>query len=203
MAYKLPAAFLARELIIKKSRFIAWVAPVTSREEALSWVDKARQTYSDAGHHCWAYVIGDPEAASTAAMNDDGEPSGTAGKPILNVLQHKAIGDVVVIVSRYFGGVKLGAGGLVRAYAGAAEQVLRDSELVQRQPVATCMVITDFAQEQQFRHFVTVHEGEVDAVDYSDEVTMQLQVPEAATEALEEQALRVGARFKLLARGLD
>jgi uncharacterized YigZ family protein len=203
MAYKLPAAFLARELIIKKSRFIAWVAPVTSREEALSWVDKARQTYPDAGHHCWAYVIGDPEAASTAAMNDDGEPSGTAGKPILSVLQHKVIGDVVVIVSRYFGGVKLGAGGLVRAYAGAAEQVLRDSELVQRQPVATCMVITDFAQEQQFRHFVTVHEGEVDAVDYSDEVTMQLQVPEAATEALEEQALRVGARFKLLARGLD
>lgn len=203
MGYKLPAAFLARELVIKKSRFIAWAAPVKSRDEALQLINEARRSYPDARHHCWAYVIGDPQAASTAAMNDDGEPSGTAGKPILNVLQHKAIGDVAVVVIRYFGGVKLGAGGLVRAYAGATEQVLRDIDLIQRQPIASCQVVTDFAHEQQFRHFVTSHEGVLEAVDYSDKVAMQIQVPEAAAAALEAQALSVGARFKLLARGLD
>lgn len=203
MGYKLPAAFLARELVVKKSRFIAWAAPVKSRDEALRLINEARQSYPDARHHCWAYVIGDPGAASTAAMNDDGEPSGTAGRPILNVLQHKAIGDVAVVVIRYFGGVKLGAGGLVRAYAGATEQVLREIDLVQRRPVATCQVITDFAGEQQFRHFVNSHEGVVEAIDYSSDVTMRVQVPEAVTEVLESQALSVGARFKLLASGLD
>lgn len=203
MTYKLPAAFLARELVIKKSRFIAWAAPAKSRDEALEVLSEARRVYPDAGHHCWAYVIGDPKSASCAAMNDDGEPSGTAGKPILNVLQHKAIGDVVVVVIRYFGGVKLGAGGLVRAYSGAAEQVLRDTQLVQRKPVAICQVVTDFAHEQQFRHFVNCHEGLIEAVDYSDGVKIQVQVPQIAAEDLKAQSLSVGARFKLLARGLN
>ncbi|MGX5914540.1 IMPACT family protein [Aliidiomarina sp. Khilg15.8] len=203
MGYELPAGFLARELVVKKSRFIAWAAPVNSREDALAWVEQARQVYPDAGHHCWAYVIGDPGAASSAAMNDDGEPSGTAGKPILNVLQHKAIGDVVVVVIRYFGGIKLGAGGLVRAYSGATEQVLRDLKLVQRQAVATCRVVTDFAHEQHFRHFADTHAGLVETVDYDEQVIMQLQVPEAEADNLEAQSLSVGATFKLLARGLD
>lgn len=203
MGYELPAGFLQRELLIKKSRFIAWAAPARSREEALNLVEEARQAYPDAGHHCWAYLIGDPAAASSAAMNDDGEPSGTAGKPILNVLQHKAIGDVVVVVSRYFGGVKLGAGGLVRAYAGATEQVLRDLARVQRQPVATCRITTDFAHEQHFRHFTATHAGLVEDVSYTDHVVMLLQVPEGEAENLQAQSLSVGAHFKLLARGLD
>lgn len=122
--YPIPAGFLERETEIKKSRFIARVAPVSSRDEVKAWLEQARNDHPDARHICWAYQIGRPGAAAEAAMNDDGEPSGTAGKPILSVIQHKDLGDVLVMVIRYFGGIKLGAGGLVRAYAGATEAVL-------------------------------------------------------------------------------
>src|SRR5690606_32119147 len=106
--------------------------------------------------------IGRPGSAAEAAMNDDGEPSGTAGKPILNVIQHKDMGDVLVIVIRYFGGIKLGAGGLVRAYAGAAESVLSEVERVVQQARVQARVGLDFADEQPLRHWCEGHEGIID-----------------------------------------
>lgn len=109
--YPVPAGYLERETDIKKSRFIARVAPVVSRDEVKEWLEKAHQDHPDARHICWAYQIGRPGSAAEAGMNDDGEPSGTAGKPILSVIQHKDMGDVLVMVIRYFGGIKLGAGG--------------------------------------------------------------------------------------------
>src|SRR5690625_1242748 len=97
------------------------------------------------------------QAQGQGAMNDDGEPSGTAGKPIFNVIQHKGVGDVMVVVTRYFGGVKLGAGGLVRAYAGAAEAVLSAMEIVERVPESRFTLSLDFAQEQPLRHWCEQH----------------------------------------------
>lgn len=108
MPYTTPKSFHQHKLDIKKSRFIAWAEKVTNRQEAMAFLERSKQTYPDAGHHCWAYQLGHPQSPISAAMSDDGEPSGTAGKPILNVLQHKNIGDVMVIVIRYFGGIKLG-----------------------------------------------------------------------------------------------
>ena len=108
----------------QKSRFISRAGCVTSKDEAKLFVHQCRLDYEDAGHYCWAYLLGNPDRASSAAMSDDGEPSGTAGKPILNVLQHKNVGDIMVVVVRYFGGVKLGAGGLVRAYSSSAQLVM-------------------------------------------------------------------------------
>ncbi|WP_165855598.1 YigZ family protein [Marinobacter sp. JSM 1782161] len=175
--YPIPAESIEREIEIKKSRFIARVAPVSSREEAMAFLEQARRDYPDARHHCWAYQIGRPEAASQAAMNDDGEPSGTAGKPILNVIQHKDMGDIMVVVIRYFGGIKLGAGGLVRAYAGATEAVLSDVPRRVQRPTERIEAQLDFALEQPVRHWCEQHEAQVADVNYGEGVTMRVEVP--------------------------
>lgn len=175
--YPVPAGFLERETEVKKSRFIARVAPVGSRDEVRRWLDQAHKDHPDARHICWAYQIGRPGSAAEAAMNDDGEPSGTAGKPILNVIQHKDMGDVLVMVIRYFGGIKLGAGGLVRAYAGAAESVLSGVERVIQQALDEVTVTMSFADEQPLRHWCGTHGATVESVEYTTSVTARVLVP--------------------------
>lgn len=183
--YSVPAREVERELEVKKSRFIARAARVKSREEALAFLERARRDYPDARHHCWAYLLGAPEAARNAAMNDDGEPSGTAGKPILNVIQHKAIGDVMVVVIRYFGGIKLGAGGLVRAYAGAAEAALSTMPVERLEPMLRAQLQTDFGQEQSVRHWAVMNGAEVEHAHYGENVTLSLCLPAACLEQLQ------------------
>lgn len=180
--YPVPAAYLERETEVKKSRFIARVAPVASRDEVKSWLEQAHKDHPDARHICSAYQIGRPGSAAEAAMNDDGEPSGTAGKPILSVIQHKDMGDVLVMVIRYFGGIKLGAGGLVRAYAGAAESVLSEVERVVHKALVVAQVTMDFADEQPLRHWCEINDAVVGAVHYGHQVTATLEL------ALEKQA---------------
>lgn len=201
--FPVPAQRLSRELLIKKSRFIAWAAPATSREEALQLVSEAREQYPDAGHHCWAYVIGHPDSASSAAMNDDGEPSGTAGKPILNVIGHKGIGNLAVVVIRYFGGVKLGAGGLVRAYAGATEKVLSELPLQTERPLTTCILNMNFSLEQLLRHWLDTEGGQLKAVDYTEQVQLRVEIPSEKVSSLEQFCLGSGITFELLTDGLD
>ncbi|MEP1702976.1 MAG: YigZ family protein [Marinobacter sp.] len=176
--YPIPAGFLERETEIKKSRFIARVAPVSSRDEVKAWLEQARNDHPGARHICWAYQIGRPGAAAEAAMNDDGEPSGTAGKPILSVIQHKDLGDVLVMVIRYFGGIKLGAGGLVRAYAGATEAVLSGVERVIQQPMSQVTVTMTFADEQPLRHWCDQNGAEIGNVGYSAGVTADVSLVE-------------------------
>ena len=183
--YPIPAGFLERELEVKKSRFIAWVLPVSDREQVKQAVAEARQAYPDARHVCWGYQIGRPGAAAEAGMSDDGEPSGTAGKPILGVIQHKDMGDVLVIVIRYFGGIKLGAGGLVRAYAGAAERVLSAVERRIAQAMAVWNLKLAFSQEQPLRHWCDQVQGQVLQVDYGTDVLAQVAVPVNASGELQ------------------
>lgn len=175
--YPVPAGYLERETEIKKSRFIARIAHVSSRDEVRAWLDQAHRDHPDARHICWAYQLGRPGSAAEAAMNDDGEPSGTAGKPILGVIQHKDMGDVLVMVIRYFGGIKLGAGGLVRAYAGAAESVLSAVGRAVQQAMDVVDVTMGFADEQPLRHWCETHEALVVAVDYGASVKARVQVP--------------------------
>src|SRR5690554_3000211 len=191
--YPVPASYLERETEVKKSRFIARIAPVGSRDEVKGWLEKAHQDHPDARHICWAYQVGRPGSAAEAGMNDDGEPSGTAGKPILNVIQHKDMGDLAVIVIRYFGGIKLGAGGLVRAYAGAAESVLSGVGREQSQPVERLVVSLPFALEQPLRHWCDQQGAEFSEPVYGEGVTFEVTVPVSAVEALVSfcQALRL------------
>lgn len=184
MTYPVPAGPVDRETVIKRSRFIAWLRPVHSREQGQRVLARARQLYPDANHHCHAWLIGAP-ASGQGAMNDDGEPSGTAGKPIFNVIQHKGAGDVMVVVTRYFGGVKLGAGGLVRAYTGAAEAVLSAMEVIDRVPETAVTLRLDFAREQALRHWCRQHGASLDGIDYGQDVSVRITVPERTLETLE------------------
>ncbi|WP_166254559.1 YigZ family protein [Marinobacter salicampi] len=183
-AYPIPAGALERETEVRKSHFIARVAPVHSREDMQLQVARIRSEHPAARHLCWAYQIGKPGSAAEAGMNDDGEPSGTAGKPILGVIQHKDMGDVLVTVVRYFGGVKLGAGGLVRAYAGAAESVLSEVERTVPSALTAVTLALDFALEQALRHWAGQHDAEIKAVGYDTGVSVRLEVPDAHLEAL-------------------
>lgn len=185
MAYQVPAGEHQVEYVVKKSRFIARVVPVSRRDEVNAAVARARADYPDARHHCWAYLLGRPQDAGSAGMSDDGEPAGTAGKPILNVLQHGHLGDVLVIVIRYFGGVKLGAGGLVRAYGTATQMALDTAPAVMPRDLKVFTASGDFAQEQPLRHFLAGVEGEVVDVRYGERIAVELALPGSSVPELE------------------
>lgn len=176
MSYPIPSELANTEIEIKKSRFIAYAKGIASREEGMRWLAELKIQYPDARHHCWAYLLGNPSCASNAGMGDDGEPSGTAGKPILNVLQHKGVGDIMIVVVRYFGGVKLGAGGLTRAYGQAAQAVMEILPTQQQLAMDTLQITCDFSQEQQIRHLLSQLEGSLEAVDYQQRVTMKVNI---------------------------
>ena len=135
----------------KRSEFTAYLYPITGKSDVKPLVEALRKQYPDARHHCWAYVVGNPEQATEAGFNDDGEPSGTAGKPMLNVLMMRKVGNVCAVVVRYFGGIKLGAGGLTRAYGAAVSQALEGAKLVTVYPSTTVTFELPFALEERVR----------------------------------------------------
>lgn len=184
MTYPIPASLAQAEIEIKKSRFIGLAQHIQSREAGISWLAEIKTTYPDARHHCWAYLIGNPTCATNAGMGDDGEPSGTAGKPILNVLQHKGVGDIMLIVVRYFGGIKLGAGGLTRAYGQAAQAVMSILPIQTFIPMKNLVIRCDYAQEQPVRHWVALAQGNVLSVDYLAPLSMLVSIPETELNAL-------------------
>ncbi|PCK09028.1 MAG: YigZ family protein [Alteromonadaceae bacterium] len=191
--YFVPAETVFHEYEVKKSRFIACASYAAEREQAMAQLLQAKQQYPDARHHCWAYLIGSPLAPATMAMSDDGEPSGTAGKPILNVLRHKDIGDIMLIVTRYFGGIKLGAGGLVRAYSRATQGVIDQLSLREQQFFLAVTVSGEFALEQSLRHWLSLHAGVLDEVCYSEQVQMHIRFPGEHQPLLEAFVLANGA----------
>ena len=142
------AAAVDHELVIKKSRFITHVAPVSSPEDADAVIAAIKKQYWDARHNCSAQVTG--ALGDRARSSDDGEPSGTAGVPMLEVLRRRELTDVVAVVTRYFGGIKLGAGGLVRAYSSAVSETLDLARLVDRRVLAEVIVSVDHADAGRF-----------------------------------------------------
>ena len=161
---------------IKKSQFLAFAYPITSKDDIMFHVKHLKERYPDARHHCLAYIIGDPHNATHAGFDDDGEPNGTAGRPILNVLQHQGVGNVLVVVVRYFGGIKLGVGGLTRAYSTATQQVVDVMTLAPFIPKSVLNVATAFADEAYIRHLVGQYAGEILDSQYSDKVLLQIQL---------------------------
>ncbi len=177
-SYAVPADTTQCEIEVKRSRFIARATNIHCREEAMAFLAQAKIDHPHARHHCWAYLIGNPFSASSAAMNDDGEPGGTAGKPILNVMQHKKVGDIMIVVIRYFGGIKLGAGGLTRAYSSATEALFASMQLQQQQFAIQILLLCSFAQEQMVRHWVGQHDATIEAISYTQIVEITLSLPE-------------------------
>jgi len=129
MRYPIPAITVRVEDEIKGSRFITTVAAAATERAAHEFVDSIRREFSEASHNCWSYLVGAPGPGAATGASDDGEPGGTAGRPMLTVLLNSGIGDIAVVVTRFFGGTKLGRGGLVRAYGGAVQHALRELPL--------------------------------------------------------------------------
>lgn len=162
----------------KRSRFIAHLFPIASKEDGFAHFANVKQVFPDARHHCWAYLLGDPEHALTAGFNDDGEPGGTAGKPMLHVLTQRKVGNVFAVVVRYFGGIKLGAGGLTRAYGQAVSGALDLAELCAVVPHCTLSILADYSLEDRIRNIVKQFDVHIDEVQYSNHVMLTCQCPE-------------------------
>ena len=141
MSYLEPINCASEEVEIKKSRFIAIAKKIISREDAMNFINEVKASYPDARHHCWAYLLGDPLNPINCASNDDGEPSGTAGRPILSQISYSNIGNLIVVVVRFFGGVKLGVGGLVRAYREVVQKVLKTLHESKKDQVLTIALV--------------------------------------------------------------
>lgn len=180
------AAAVDHELVIKKSRFLAHVAPVASPEEADAVIAEARRRAWDARHHCSAQVTG--LRGDRARSSDDGEPSGTAGMPMLEVLRRRELTDVVAVVTRYFGGVKLGAGGLVRAYSSAVSEALELAALVDRMPLVQAQLHVSHAEagriDNLLRDWVAGNGAVLDDPAYAAEVVFTVWASEERMPAL-------------------
>jgi uncharacterized YigZ family protein len=161
---------------IKRSRFLCALAPAGSEQAAQEFIQRIRKQHPGATHNCFAYVIGADGRVHKAG--DDGEPGGTAGTPMLQVLLRREVRDVVAVVTRYYGGIQLGAGGLVRAYGGAVSAALDELGTVERQKLALVSVAVDHQRAGRLENDLRLAGHAVHGVRYGAEVTIELGIPE-------------------------
>ncbi len=166
------------EIVIEKSRFIASAVHVDSAEKALEFVNAKRKKYFDATHNCFAYLAGDK-----AKFSDDGEPQGTAGLPIFECIKNNGLDFVCVVITRYFGGVKLGAGGLVRAYSGSCADVLKKCKRLQMTDCIRAEVVVEYSLLKGLRLALAPYAVE-ENVEYSDKVTLLLLFPTESSNTI-------------------
>lgn len=189
--YPVPATIHRAELAIERSRFIATVAPAGTTDDAAAFVRQVSAEFADATHNCWAFVVGPPGSTSHVGMSDDGEPHGTAGRPMLTTLLHSGIGDIVAVVTRYYGGVKLGTGGLARAYAGAVNHALDSLPRGERVSWSSLTVTLDYGAVGGLQLLLPEYEATITSQDYAEAVTYVLQVPEPRRLALRTALLNL------------
>ena len=159
--YPIPVEPASFEEEIKKSRFITQLAHTPSPQAAKQFVEKTKAQFPGARHHCWAFVAGQPSDSMQYGFSDDGEPSGTAGKPILAQLTGSGIGEITAVVTRYSGGIKLGTGGLVKAYGGGVNNALKNLSTTTRIAMAQWVFEVPFEQLGTFEHVISVHDADI------------------------------------------
>ena len=172
------------ELVEKKSRFIATVRPVKTEEEANQFVEEMRKKYWDARHNCWAFILG--ERQEFKRCSDDGEPSQTAGKPMMDVLTGAGLTDVAVVVTRYFGGTLLGTGGLVRAYSGAVQEGLKNSTVITKHLGVKLSVTTDYNGVGKLQYLFGQKEIPILSADYTDKVVFTVLVESSRIQEIKK-----------------
>ena len=185
--YPIPAQRHRVEETIRRSRFITTVDYAPTVEAARAFIDAIRAEFADATHNCWAYLVGPPGSTAQIGYSDDGEPHGTAGKPMFTVLQHSGLGDIVAVVTRYFGGTKLGKGGLVRAYSGGVQHALETLPTREFAPTVNLAVIIDYAHITPVQRLLPEFEAEIVDQDYATDVTLRLRLPIEQSKPLKER----------------
>lgn len=185
--YKVPSQTIVVQQDIKKSKFIATVGRARNMDSAKAFIDKVSSQYSDASHNCYAFVAGNPFSTTDIGFGDDGEVSGTAGMPMLNILQHKKIGEIVAVVTRYFGGTKLGTGGLVRAYSSSLQLALDALKLIEYVPLKSGNIIFAYEYENAIRNLLSSMNVEINDVEYTDNVNIHIDVTEPLLNELSNE----------------
>ena len=172
------------EIVIQKSRFIGYVKRTETAEEAQQFIQQIKKKHYQATHNCSAYMIG--EQNLTQKANDDGEPSGTAGIPMLEVLKKMDLKDTCVVVTRYFGGIKLGAGGLIRAYSSATSEAIKHVGVVRRSLMKEIIIEADYHLLGKVENELRNQEHLIDTIAYADRVKFHVYVPIAETESFQQ-----------------
>lgn len=179
--YPVPAGTARIEFVEKGSRFIATAGPAHSVEEAMAFISAIKAEFHDATHNVWAYVVGFGSTSQYACHND-GEPGGTAGPPALSVLQNAGLGDIVVVITRYFGGVKLGTGGLVRAYSRAARMAVDALPRTEKVDLVHLRVCVPYRWYEAVQRQAQAFQASIAQTEHGAEVTFHLLVPEDKVE---------------------
>lgn len=191
-SYSVPLAEIRREHVIVNSRFIATLAPVFSIAEARTFIAHIKKEFADASHNVPAYIIGGGNTV-TEYFSDDGEPDGTAGRPALAVLRGSGLGDVALVVTRYFGGTKLGTGGLVKAYTESAQLVVNAVGRGRRIPVHVTMLAIPYNLLERVRLLSARHYGEILSEDFAGDITVTLQIPVDTFDAFQNELSELSA----------
>ncbi|WP_243544682.1 YigZ family protein [Pseudodesulfovibrio tunisiensis] len=176
--YLIPARSHRVEQTIKRSRFLATATHAPSADEARAFINAIKAEFPDATHNCWAFAAGAPGDTASVGMSDDGEPHGTAGRPMLNTLLHSDVGEIAVVVTRYFGGTKLGTGGLVRAYSGMVQAVLETLPTREKVETVTLLASMPYNAVTRFKLLLPDHEAEVLEETYGTDAEFLLSLPE-------------------------
>ena len=178
--YLVPRGVGQAEYIKKKSRFLGGVYPVTSEQEAKEILERVRKQHYDARHNCWCYIL----KSGQKRYSDDAEPQGTAGQPMLNVFEREGVVDVLCIVTRYFGGILLGAGGLCRAYTKAAKDALDAAGISKMQPWLRQQITVPYALFERAKLLIAAQDGAVEDAQYGADILITYRIPEGADERL-------------------
>lgn len=170
------------EIVIKKSRFLSFIKRTESEEEAKAFIANIKKEHKAATHNCSAYIVG--KSALIQKADDDGEPQGTAGVPILEVLKKEELYNVAVVVTRYYGGIKLGAGGLIRAYSQGASSAVQSAGRAVEVPVVPLTVTLDYTFTSKFEHFLGTTDASIVSQDYTDKVSYVIHVKEKGADEI-------------------
>ncbi len=180
----MPACAVEVEEVIKNSQFITRIENVATAEAAKAFIKSLNQQFPEATHHCWAYIVGDPQSTTLIGCSDDGEPSGTAGKPMLNVLQHANVGDIVAVCTRFYGGTKLGTGGLSRAYGGGVKLAMDSLTTKQKITYVEVCFELEYSQQKDCEHILKDYQVENINLSYQQKIEIKLNIAKPQAKSL-------------------
>lgn len=200
MRYLIPAEAAEFSEEIKKSRFITYLQATSGIEQARAFWQQVKQQHPNARHHCWAAVAGRPNDSQQLGFSDDGEPSGTAGKPMLNVLLGSGIGEISAVVVRYYGGIQLGTGGLVRAYGNGVQQALKNLATIEKIERQDFQLTCDYEQINLVQQLIKQYQIEIRTQQFSQQIELQLGISaEQLADFSQQLNDRSGGSLRLLA----
>lgn len=191
--YQIAAAELVDETIVSRSRFLCYISPCNSSALARSYIKSIQKLHPSANHHCYAFVSGHPKDSQKYGFSDDGEPSGTAGRPMLAVLQGSDIGEICAVVVRYFGGTKLGTGGLQRAYGGSVREALTKLVVKTKIPMVHKTLACQYTQVNDVLYLIEQLGGEIIEQDYAESIHLLIALPMSEIDNANKQIRTLSA----------